>query len=101
MSSRKPVAPVPSQEGVSNRAPGEAASGPSTDRPTGLAKQFFSIDVACSYCGAEPGQRCHDRGSDKPSDISHNSRAEKAEKATVHWRAWHGDKAANAELPLV
>jgi hypothetical protein len=91
--SRKPVAPVPSE--VASR---EAVSGPVQ---TGRARVFHSTDVACSYCGALPGQPCRDRTGKigYPGSVSHNSRIEKAEHATKVWAAWHGDKNANAELP--
>jgi len=113
--SRKPGGPVPNQEGVSNGAPGEAVSGPSTGRPSGpispsdlvkpaggIQRVFLSIDVACSICGAQRGQQCTTRNKDGeivPANISHNSRAEKAEEATKRWAAWHGDTACNRELP--
>lgn len=96
--SRKPVAPVVSQEGVSKGAPGEPVSGPSTSR----ARVFLSTDVVCSYCGARPGQKCttrQDNGERTPAVISHNVRATRAEQATKRWAAWHGDKQASAELP--
>lgn len=86
--SRKPGAPVPSQEA------GEAVSGPSTGR----ARVFLSTDVVCPYCAAQPGQGCVQRDGSK-AVISHNVRAIRAETATKRWAAWHGDKARNAELP--
>ena len=113
---RKPVAPVPNQEGVSNGAPGAAVSGPSTGRPSGhispsdlvkpadgAQRVFLSIDVVCPSCGVPRGERCQrwQDGKMVKLDISHNSRAKRAEQATKHWAAWHGDKARNAELPPI
>src|SRR6266566_4510505 len=99
--SRKPVAPVEGQEGVRHDAPGQPASGPSTSRPAGL-RTFLSIDVTCSVCGAQPGQRCQTRNRDGKlvvADISHNPRAKCAEDVTKRWAAWHGDAARNWGLP--
>lgn len=96
--SRKPVSPVVNQEGVSIGAPGEPVSGPSTGRLAGASRQFLSTDVVCSYCGAQPGQRCVSRDG-LAADISHNVRAVRAQDATKRWRAWHGDKEANLEAP--
>lgn len=111
----KPVRPVASQEGVSNGAPGEPVSGPSTSRPRvsispsdlvkpagGVQRVFLSTDVVCSFCKAQPGERCKVRqpnGEYVLADISHNGRAKRADEATKRWAAWHGDKARNAELP--
>lgn len=67
--------------------------------PAPVARVFLSTDVRCSYCDAQPGEKCRDRDTGKPATISHNSRAEKAERLTLQWRAWHGDKAASARVP--